>query len=333
MRFANEGYLRKRSIATLPYAPASRLKPPAWNATVRVSAEAAMHFAEDREAAFYLVPSLPLYKPTLSEVKAFQESHHHAFDWARGRSARPVYAYVGASAAILKSPFAVFERLLDRPFDGVYVQPLRLHPRQDSVEALVAYVSFLLEAKRYRLRVVAGRAGTFGLVLMALGVDAVDSGLGERETFDLGALDREAPARQSRERSGGRQRTVYLVPLMTSVPEPSAKRILRHPALRSRFICEEGECRYLDLEAQTDNPRAHFFHSRPAELSELRSRETLELRVQFIGQRLRSASELAMTVNRVLEQDGQPPLSLGHLQVWASVLTRMAAVLATRSNE
>ncbi len=288
-----------------------------------------MEFAADHEADFYLVPALPMMKPNLRQAKTLQTAHQFAFDIASDIASKPVVAYVGASSAVLRSPYAVYERLLDRPFAGVYVQPLRLHPRLDSVETLIAYTNFLLEGKRYGLQVVAGRAGTFGLVLMALGVDAVDSGLGERETYDLGALDREPAVRLEAKRQGGRQRTVYLVPLMTSVPEDSARLILRHPALRARFICEEGECKYLDLEAQSDNPRAHFFHSRPAELDALRMCSTTELRVQHIGQRLRSAVDLATTVNRVLVQDGQKALPLGHLQRWSSVLTRLAAVLAT----
>lgn len=296
------------------------------------SCEGALAFAAERDADYLLVPALPVLKPNLPHAKAFQAAHHLAFDLVSGTS-RPVVAYVGASSAVIKSPFVVFERLLDRPFAGVYVQPLRLHPRQDSVESLISYANFLLEGKRYGFRVVAGRAGTFGLVLMALGIDAVDSGLGERETYDLGALDRERPERDRTRSGGGRKRMVYLAPLMTSVPEASAKLILRHPALRTRFICEEGECRYLDLEAQTDNPRAHFFHSRPAELDALRACPTDETRIQHIGQRLRSAVDLAATVNRVLDQDGQAALPLEHLRRWSSVLTRLAAVLATRRDQ
>lgn len=330
MRFVNEGFQNRRYLVELPYAPARPFLPSSWGARQESAARGAIDFAEGLEADFCLVPALPMTKASLSQAKALQHAHHFAYDMVATTTGKPVVAYAGVSAAVLKSPFAVYERLLDRPFAGVYVQPLRLHPRQDSVEALIRYASFLLEGKSYGFRVVAGRAGTFGLVLMALGVDAVDSGLGERETYDLGALDREPVRTRDSRRRGGRQRMVYLVPLMTSVPEASAKFILHHPALRARFICEEGECRYGDLEAQSDNPRAHFFHSRPAELSELRACPSPELRIQLVGQRLRAAVDLAATVNRVIEQDGQKPLPLDHLQRWSSVLTRLAAVLATR---
>ena len=330
LRFANEGFVRRRSLVRLPYAPAARLRPPLWNGDVERTILGAMEFAAEHDADFYLAPSLPLYKPTLPEVKAYEAAQNSAFDFFGESRRRPVYAYVGASSAVLKSPFAVYERLLDRPFAGVYVQPLRLHPRQDSVETLVNYAAFLLEGKRYGFEIQAGHAGTFGLILMALGIDAVDSGLGERETYDLGALDREPAEPRVRKGGGGRARSVYLQPLLTSVPDEAAKRLVRHPALRARFICELGECQYLDLEAQIDNPRAHFFHSRPAELAELRARRTPDLRVQYVGQRLRAAVDLATTVNRVLSEDAQPTINLSHLQRWSSVLTRMAAVLATR---
>jgi hypothetical protein len=333
LRFANEGFVRRPSLVRLPYAPSKRLRPPAWDDRVERTVRGAMEFAAEHDADFYLAPALPLYRPTLPEVKAFEAAQNAAYDCFGESRRKPVYAYVGASSAVLKSPFAVYERLLDRPFAGVYVQPLRLHPRQDSVEALVAYAAFLLEGKRYGFEIMAGHAGTFGLLLMALGVDAVDSGLGDRETYDLGALDREPNPTRVRRGGGGRARSVYLAPLLTTLPAEAAKRLVRHPSLRARFICELGECQYLDLEAQIDNPRAHFFHSRPAELAQLRDRPNLELRIQLIGQRLRSAVDLATTVNRVLDEDSQPLIALDHLKRWSSVLTRMAAVLATRRDQ
>jgi len=330
IRFANTGFQKKPTLAALPYAPSRPFQPPSWGRAEELAARGAIAFAAERDADFVIAPALPILKPNLPHARAFQSAHHLAYDLTATTTGKPVVAYVGAASGVIRSPFAVYERLLDRPFAGVYVQPLRLHPRQDSVETLIAYTNFLLEGKRYGFRVVAGRAGTFGLILMALGIDAVDSGLGERETFDLGALDRERPIRDKSTRSGGRQRMVYLVPLMTSVPETAARLILRHPALRARFTCEEGECRYLDLEAQSDNPRAHFFHSRPAELAALRDCPSPELRIQHIGQRLRAAADLASNVNRVLDQDGQKTIPLDHLLRWSSVLTRIAAVLATR---
>lgn len=332
VRFANQGFVRKRSIASLSYAPKSRISPSRTNSSFDDIVRSSMSFADDHDADFYLAPSLPMYAPTLHQARLLQRSQELAFDLVgRDVSTHPIYAYVAPSLSVMRSPFAVYERLLDRPYDGLYVQPLRLHPRQDSLERLVAYASFLLAGKQYGFRVFAGRAGTFGLVLMALGVDAVDSGLGERETYDLTSLDREERPRPNRTKNGGRQQLTYLQPLMTSVPLEDAKRLLNHPALRNRFICELGECQYGGLEAQLDRPRAHFFHSRPNELSELRDRTTTELRIQYVGQRLKEASDLALYVNRVLAEDSLPLIPLDHLPRWNSVLIRLAAILATRS--
>jgi hypothetical protein len=210
------------------------------------------------------------------------------------------------------------------------VQPLRMHPRQDSVERLVRLAQFLLASQDVGLPVIAGRAGTFGLVLMALGVYAVDSGFGERETFDLASLDRERKERDEGDRKGGRAKFAYLSSLLTSIPTVTAQLLIRHPALATSFVCEEGECRYGGIEAQVDRPRAHFFHARPAELAELRSRPTVELRVQYIGERLRRAIELGDRVNRVLADDGHAPIHLDHLRNWDAVLVRVAATVAGR---
>lgn len=334
VRFANPGFLKKPTIAGLPYAPDVPLRPARAGSAFDEVVRGAMRFADEHDSDVYLAPALPVYAATLPEVRQFQSSHEAAFDlMASEVTSRPLFAYIAPSLRVLKSPFAVYERLLDRPFAGAYVQPLRLHPRQDSVERLISYVSFLLEGKRYGHQIVAGRAGTFGLLLMALGIDAVDSGLGERETYDLASLDREVRPREDRSGAGGRSQSVYLEPLLTSVPHKSAKLVLQHPALRGRFICEQGECQYAGLEGQLDRPRAHFFHVRPAELAQLRSRPTIDLRIQWLGERLRSASDLAVTVNRVLDDDGQETIGLDHLQRWSSVLVRMATVMATRRSE
>lgn len=334
VRFANPGFLGKPTIAGLPYAPPASIRSGRAGDRFDEVIRGAMAFAASHDADAYLAPALPIYAATLPEVRQLQSSHQVAFDlMVSDVPSRPLYAYIAPSLSVLRSPFAVYERLLDRPFAGVYVQPLQFHPRQDNVERLVAYVAFLLEGKRYGFRMIGGRAGTFGLILMALGVDAVDSGLGERETYDLASLDRPPRPTADNARTGGRARFVYLGPLLTSVPHATAEFVVKHPALRGRFVCEQGECRYGGLEAQLDRPRAHFFHVRPAELDELRRRPSLEMRVQWVGQRLQSATELATVTNRVLNADGQATIPLDHLQRWTSVLIRMAAVEALRRDE
>jgi hypothetical protein len=333
IRFANPGFVRKPSLRSLPYAPKASFlaarAAPAFDEVVR----GAMRFADNHDPDIYLVPSLPIYAPTLHQARRLQRSHELAYDLVGNDVSRhPVFAYVAPSLIVMRSPFAVYERLLDRPYAGIYVQPLRIHPRQDSIERLIAYARFLMAGKGYGFRVIAGRAGTFGLVLMALGVDAVDSGLGERETYDLRSLDREEKPRSEKAKDGGRTQLVYLESLLTSVPLETAKLILKHPALRNRFICELGECQYGGLEAQLDRPRAHFFHARPAELAAIRELATPQLRIQHVGQRLQSATDLATYVNRVLGEDSLPQVPLDHLARWSSVLVRIAAVLATRSD-
>jgi hypothetical protein len=333
IRFANDGFTRNNALRALAYAPAAAVKTPPgpeFDDVIR----GALEFASVHEVDEYLLPALPYYRPNLPEARAYEATQRHGFDLVgKAVPSRPVWAYVAPSSSVLNSPYAVFQRLLDRPFAGVYVQPLRLHPRQDSVERLVRYTQFLLEGRSVRLPVIAGRVGTFGLVLMSLGIDALDSGLGERETFDLTALDRERPESADVKRSGGRPKFIYLRELMASVPFNVAELLLRHPSLRTAFACEEGECRYGGIEAQLDRPRPHFFHTRPAELEELRVRPTVELRVQLVGERLRRAIELGDRANRTLRDDGQPSLQLDFLRTWSSVLTRVAATIAGRAEQ
>ena len=99
---------------------------------------------------------------------------------------------------------------MDLPFDGVYVQPLRLNPVRDSVEKLLAYVRMLEAFEQAGLPVIAARVGAFGAVLAAVGISAFDSGLGLAEASDLSSLNRKKTEKERTKKGPKGSRRLYL---------------------------------------------------------------------------------------------------------------------------
>jgi hypothetical protein len=330
VRFASPTFGRIARLRQLPYAPSAPLDPGRLTIAVEDMVRGALEFQAQAEPSMYLVPALPLIRPSAAVLRTFARIHTLAADMNGSVVPfRPIVAAAYPSADVLRGRFSVFDRL-DRTFAGAYVLPLQFNPKRDSVERLVAYARFLEHAQESGLRVVAGRAGAFGLVLAAFGIENFDSGLGERESFSLARLSRVREPRPSGERDGGRQQRVYIWQLRSTIAWEDADRLLESPAVRAQLACTLGACRFGGYRFALDRRREHFFHARAAELEELRSRGTTELRVQLVMDWLRSAIDTGRLVNRVREEEGLAPLNFEHLETWRAVLTRIATVIAVR---
>jgi hypothetical protein len=182
-------------------------------------------------------------------------------------------------------------------------------------------------AQEYQLPVIAGRAGSFGLILGALGVDAWDGGLGERESYSLTRLNQ--PRRDTAGRSrGGRGRRIYLRSFLTSVAHEVAGALIRTPELRRFLLCDLSPCTTGGIEYQLEHPREHFLHSRRAEVELLMNTPAGAMRVQHMHGVLTRAIGAGRQMNRILEEKGVPPVDVTHLDRWVAVLSRVATDVA-----
>lgn len=333
LRFSSPRYLSIAGLRRLPYAPDNPYASHPGSQVVDTMVREALLFQARHEVDLYLTPATPMLKPTLRAVKAHRRVHDVASaSVGQDVPLRPLLAAVAPTLPVMRSPFAVYEALLDRAYAGIYAQPIRLNPKLDSVEWLVAYAQFLLTAADYNLPVVAARTGAFGLILTALGVDAFDSGFGERESFNLRALNRVPASELGPGERGGPRRRIYARDLLTSIDELRLRVLLDSRTIGPRLSCDLGSCRFGGFGEQLANPRSHFFHVRLAELAALRELPTTAMRVQHTHDRLRAAIELGRLVNSCLEDAGHKPVSFDHLDVWLAVLTRVAAKIATVAN-
>lgn len=330
VRFASPGYLDIARVRALPYAPEAPLDPARFSNRVERMVRGAMEFQAQAEPSMYLVPSLPLPRASAAVFRTFARINELAADVnGNGVPYRPIVTAAFPSAEVLRGRFSVFERL-DRAFAGAYVLPLQFNPKRDSVERLVAYARFMEHAQTLGLRVVAGRAGVFGLVLAAFGIENFDSGLGERESFSLTRLTKARPPSVAGESHGGRKQRVYLTAVRSTLSWDDADAMLETKSLRAQLTCTLGICRFGGYRYALEHHREHFFHARAEELEALRNCRTTELRVQLVMQWLRTAIDTGRLVNRVRHELRLPALDFEHLETWRAVLTRVATVVAVR---
>lgn len=330
VRFASAGYGTVASVAQLPYAPQAPLDPTRFGDEHRRMVRSALEFQALHGPSMYVVPSLPVARPSARMLEAFQALHEFAatLNGSEKIPYRPMLATTYPGTSVLKGRYSVFERLADRSWAGVYVQPLQLDSKRDGVEKLVAYARFLQQGQESGFRVIAGRPGAFGLVLGSFGIDLFDSGLGGGDSFSLSRLDRPRVRDEAGQKRGGPARPVYLRPLMSALRASDASQLLDSPAVRSQLACDLGECRFGGYLHAVEDPRPHFSHCRQAELQALREQRTTSLRVQLVNEWLQAAIGTARLINRVRGEVGLDPIDFGYLDRWRGVLSRIASLVA-----
>lgn len=327
IRFVTETYLSIGGIADLPYAPAEPISPDALSdASRRELARGVLLFQQSVGSSAYVPPAVPLTNEDGQRELNLQFLRDAADMNGSAVDRRPILAMIVPGRAALAQPAHFVNPLADIPLEAIYVQPVRCHPVRDSVENLVRYTEFLLAVAALGVPVVAGRVGSFGLVLQALGIQFFDSGLGDAESFDLGQLNRPRSARTSAKRGGGRNRRVYFEALKTTLTDKHARSILDDPGLRSRFVCNLACCRFKGFEGLADRRREHYLHVRMAEVSRLRAESTASLRTHRVHDQLREARDHAAVVRRVLGEHGIDAPSFAHLDRWIGCLARVAGV-------
>jgi hypothetical protein len=289
-----------------------------------------LEFEQSHGAAAFIAPAWPLDDRDLA---LWSDANRHLLEATCGANgsgdveARPLLAQVAPGRAVRESPGRLIDVLMDLPVDGVYVQPLRLNPVKDGIEKLVAFVRMLESFEEAGLPVVAARVGAFGPLLVALGISAFDSGLGQAEASDLSALNRKKTEKERQKKGPKGSRRVYLAPLRTTMPLRQARLILDSD-LRGHFACDLGCCRFQALDDLADRSREHFLWSRNDEVRTIRQLETRSMKLDAVHEDLQRARELGRQVRRALIGNLRDLPSFGHTDRWLRVLGREAEARA-----
>jgi len=332
LRFTGDSFLETANLSQLPYAPAGKVSASTVDdLDTSTFAREVLEFEQRKGVAAFISPAWPLHD---RDREAWINANHQllrATCEANGSGdiePRPLLAQVAPGKAVREDHDATIETLMDLPVDGVYVQPLRLNPVQDSVEKLFGYVRMLEAFEEAGLPVIAARVGAFGLVLAALGISAFDSGLGLAEASDLSSLNRRKTESERFAEGPKGSRRLYLRPLKTTMTVRQAAFILGHPALQAKFTCSLGCCRFQALDELPERSRSHFLWTRNEEVRAIRDLETRSMRLDAVHEELRNTRELSRQVRRTLIGNLRELPTFDHADRWIRVLGREAEIRA-----
>lgn len=305
LRFGTTAYQDVDRLASLPYSPATPLSLTTSSDDLRV--RGVLELQSQAGAASYFVPSVPL-EYTGDALIVNRRLAHAARDLIGVDVERlPVVVTVSPATRVLRDPGPVTRMLSDLPINEIHIQPLRFNPTRLSLASLERYLDFVLAMRSIGVPVATGRVGAFGLVLLALGVDAFDSGLTTAEAFDLNSAIRSARTRRlakaQREKAegGGRRRRFYISQLKTTVMRPVMDvldtRELRHRFTTSLPCCAGGFGSHLD------HAQEHCLFARNDETAKLVG-VAPRLRPTVLAQQLAEARDTAAVLTKSLEKAG-----------------------------
>lgn len=323
LRFGSAAFLDVERLVALPYAPDAPLGLTTSVEALRAFVRGALELQSQAGAAAYVVPSLPLENNgdalTLNRRLAFAARDIIGVDVDR----LPVIMTVAPATRVLSEVAPVARMLSDLPLDEVHVQPLRFRPTALSLGSLERYLDYVLALRSIGVPVASGRVGAFGLVLLALGVDAFDSGLTTSEAYDLNnairsaATRRQAKAEGDEPERGGRRRRFYISQVKTTVMRPVMdvldSRELRHRFTTSLPCCASGFGSHLE------HAREHCLFARNEETAQLLG-VAPTMRATVLARQLEEARDTAAVLTKALDNAGVQSPSFTHLETWRRLL-------------
>jgi hypothetical protein len=173
------------------------------------------------------------------------------------------------------------------------------------------------------LPIVAGRVGSFGLIIQALELEAFDSGLARSEQFDLSALNRHRTQTLDTQVPSARgDKRLYVRQLKTTMPGSTARTLLEFHSLRGQLACDLSCCRFRSFAHLFDRYREHYLRVKCAESADLAGLPSVDMKVDRVHQELATAEETARTVRNAFVTKQLDPPDFRHLDRWLAVLGR-----------
>lgn len=324
LRFGTPAFKDVEQLCSLPYAPDEPITTDTPIDVLRQVTCRSLELQASAGASAYLVPHLPLTDDDGS-LQLNRRLLSTAADLVGTEVERlPLIAALAPSLDMMRDSRPVRSMLADSPIEQVHVQPTRLRATDLSVASLERYATFLLDLQTVGIPAIAGRAGPFGLALVALGIGGFDAGLTTAEGFDLNSLISNSRRRRERRESGeaGDERRTrgrfYFDQLKTTVPAEVTEAITAAQGLRHRFVSDLPCCGggFSEL---LNHRREHCLFARAQETKKL-SELPPSMRGADLARQLAAARDTAKVVTRVLHEHGIRPPTFDHLERWRLVL-------------
>jgi hypothetical protein len=241
---------------------------------------------------------------------------------ATGGESVPIYYLLALPAKKLRDAALRRDLIAElAALEGVDALWLRVHPFGNDAGwlALQRYIGACQDFHQTGLPIIADRAGSTGLPLLAFGaVGGIVAGMTIGEKFDAGALERPLKPEATPYLPGPR---VYVEPLGAFLSKEQARKFFApENRTHARFGCRERRCCPNGVADMIDDPRRHYFNSRVREVTWLGSIPPSARSKLYMEERLRPATDKAVRAAAI-----DPSLMRIRKQIdgWRDALGRM----------
>lgn len=294
-------------FASTPYAPAGPLDLSDPD-MLRAFAEADLEAQASLDAAAFLLPGA-VPKGPRDDVREITLALIDAARPTALAEPRPCIAFVGAHTSSIESAHKLIEEL-PLWLEGVYIQLTPVNPLRDSTSKIIDALVLMRHAAQRGFTVIGGRMAGLGTIARALGVQGVDAGLGEGESFAYSSKVKNHEPRPDSTSApkvlGGR---VYVPQLGRSVSAAEWSRMMEVPALRGQLLCLLPCCAFgHPVESTPTRGREHSLHARVDEARQVPS-ATGSTAIGQVVRMLEQRQSVARSVASALDAADLPPLS------------------------
>jgi hypothetical protein len=312
-RLARSDFTRTQGLIGLPYAPDPMTPISFGDLTTmeqfRSFVELVVDYQLSNGATAVLAPYF-FFQDMLSDwrprnLRLLSETRHILDE---RNDEHPLWAVVSTDAETLCVPDVQTQLLNQYTRTGVdgYLFYVNFDDRDANAAQLFNYASTLLRFRESGRPVLAGRVGSFGLGLYAMGVTGATAGLTSFEAFFWNYYTHRASV------SGGLQRR-YLRPLLQLVSMDVAREIAKSER-RERYVCHCPGC---DGAVGWYRERLHLLYTRARQYRDLQT-ATPERRVALFSQWVSEAHEEAQALNRLGIR-----VRVDHYSTWLAVLRQV----------
>jgi len=192
----------------------------------------------------------------------------------------------------------------------------------DSPAKLVTLASFLLACQEEGFDVVGGRLGAIGQLLRAVGVSAVDAGLGSGETFDMSSLLR--PSNTSPGPGGGLPMgpRIYVHQILRSIFGRDWRRLSNLPSIRGQLTCTLHCCRSRRFDDTLKRATDHSLRWRTNEAAQLAALPAT-MQGQRVWDDLLRTRSMITAINTALTEAGDAPIPHRHIENHITTMARL----------
>lgn len=202
----------------------------------------------------------------------------------------PIYYPLAVPTHVFFDPIqrrALVAALSTLPVEAVWLRVSRFGAYNGG-PSLQNYIVACRDFHSLKLPLIAEKAGTHGLALLAFGaVSGVESGVSIGEQFDFGRLQLKPKA--GRKPFAPRPR-VYLQSLGVFVSRDDASQLFQDPKFRP-YACSDSDCCQKGFQSTLADPRRHFANSRIDEVNQLSAMPPSLRPSGFLQQMLRPADD------------------------------------------